>query len=124
MGEGEGEMIWENGIEICIISYMKRVASPGSTHDIEIFKKLFIFGYAGLFSSCGEQQCGLLTAVASLVGEHGLKDMWASVVVAHGLSCSAARGIFPSQGSSWCLLHWQVDSLPLRHQRSPQSHIF
>ena len=29
MGEGEGGMIWENGIEICIISYMKRVASPG-----------------------------------------------------------------------------------------------
>ena len=26
-------MIWENGIEICIISYMKRVASPGSMHD-------------------------------------------------------------------------------------------
>ena len=22
MGEGEGGMIWENGIEICIISYM------------------------------------------------------------------------------------------------------
>ena len=33
MGEGEGEMIWENGIEIFIISYMKRVASPGSTRD-------------------------------------------------------------------------------------------
>ena len=31
--EGEGGMIWENGIEICIISYMKRVASPGSMHD-------------------------------------------------------------------------------------------
>ena len=26
-------MIWENGIEICIISYRKRVASPGSMHD-------------------------------------------------------------------------------------------
>ena len=26
-------MIWENGIEICIISYMKRVPSPGSMHD-------------------------------------------------------------------------------------------
>ena len=26
-------MIWENGIETCIISYMKRVASPGSKHD-------------------------------------------------------------------------------------------
>ena len=35
MGEGEGEagMIWENGIEIWIISYMKRVASPGLMHD-------------------------------------------------------------------------------------------
>ena len=33
MGEGEGEMSWENGIETCIISYMKRVASPGSMHD-------------------------------------------------------------------------------------------
>ena len=33
MGEGEGGMIWENGIEICIISYMKQVASPGSMHD-------------------------------------------------------------------------------------------
>ena len=29
MGEGEGGMIWENGIETCIISYTKRVASPG-----------------------------------------------------------------------------------------------
>ena len=33
MGEGEGGMIWENGIETCIISYMKRVASPGSMHE-------------------------------------------------------------------------------------------
>ena len=30
MGEGEGGIIWENGIETCIISYMKRIASPGS----------------------------------------------------------------------------------------------
>ena len=33
MGEGEGGMIWENGIETCIISYVKRVASPGSMYD-------------------------------------------------------------------------------------------
>ena len=33
MGEGEGGMIWENGIEICIISYVKRVASLGLMHD-------------------------------------------------------------------------------------------
>ena len=33
MGEGEGGMIWENGTEICIISYMKQVTSPGLMHD-------------------------------------------------------------------------------------------
>ena len=33
MGEGEGGMIWENGTEKCIISHMKRIASPGSMHD-------------------------------------------------------------------------------------------
>ena len=33
VGEGESGMIWENGIETCIISYMKRVASLGSMHD-------------------------------------------------------------------------------------------
>ena len=33
VGEGEGGKIWENGIEACKISCMKRVASPGSMHD-------------------------------------------------------------------------------------------
>ena len=33
MGEGEDGMIWENVIETCIISYMKRVAILGSVHD-------------------------------------------------------------------------------------------
>ena len=31
--EGEGGKIWENGIETCVISCMKRVASPGLMHD-------------------------------------------------------------------------------------------
>ena len=31
--EREGGMIWENGIKTCIISYMKRIASPGSMQD-------------------------------------------------------------------------------------------
>ena len=39
MGEGEGGMILENGIETCIISYVKRIASPGSMQDT---------GYLGL----------------------------------------------------------------------------
>ena len=33
VGKGEGGIIWENGIETCIISYVKQIASPGSTHD-------------------------------------------------------------------------------------------
>ena len=33
MGEGEGGMIWENGIETCILSYVKQISSPGSMHD-------------------------------------------------------------------------------------------
>ena len=32
-------MIWENGIEICIISYVKQITSPGSMRDT---------GYSGL----------------------------------------------------------------------------
>ena len=77
---------------------------------------------------------GFLIAVASLVVEHGLQAcglqyLWAqylwhagsvfvarrlqstgSVVVAHGLSCSAACGIFPDQDSNPCPLYWQADS--------------
>ena len=36
--------------------------------------------------------------------------MRSSVVVARGLSCSAAREIFPNQGLNPCPLHWQADS--------------
>ena len=32
-GEGEGGTIWENGIETCIVSYMKQTACPGSMQD-------------------------------------------------------------------------------------------
>ena len=60
--------------------------------------------HCGGFSCCGAQAL----------------DARASVVVAHGLSCSTACGILPDQGSNPCLLHWQADSQPLRHQGSPQ----
>ena len=33
VGEVEGRMMWENGIETCIISYTNRIASPGLMHD-------------------------------------------------------------------------------------------
>ena len=82
---------------------------------------------------------GPLTVVASLAVERSLQGTQAlqlqhtgsevaaprlqspgSIVVAHGLSCSTACGIFPDQRLKSCLLHWQMDSLPLSHQGSPQ----
>ena len=33
VGEGEGGMIWENGIETCILSCKKRIARLGSIQD-------------------------------------------------------------------------------------------
>ena len=33
MGEGEGGMIRENGVETCILLYVKQIASPGSMHE-------------------------------------------------------------------------------------------
>ena len=41
VGEEEGGMIWENGIETCIISYMKRVTSPGSMHDTGCLEQVY-----------------------------------------------------------------------------------
>ena len=32
-GEGEGGMIWENGIERCILSYVKQITSQGVMHE-------------------------------------------------------------------------------------------
>ena len=72
----------------------------------------------------------LLIAVTSLVVEHGLQGVQASVaaaprlwstgsvVVAHGFSCSAARGVLLDQGLNLCLLHSPQDSPPLSHQGS------
>ena len=103
-----------------------------------------------LFASCGELGLlltvvhGLLIVVASLAVEHGLQGPQASlaathrlsncslqapehmrsVVVAHRLSCSTACGIFQAQGWNLCLLHWQVDFVPLRHQRRPSDFLF
>jgi len=34
VGEGKDGMIWEKGTETCKVSYVKRIASPGSMHDI------------------------------------------------------------------------------------------
>ena len=33
MGEGEGGMIWENGTETGIISYVKQISTPGLMYE-------------------------------------------------------------------------------------------
>ena len=89
-------------------------------------------GFSLIVASRGYSQAEMhrpLIAVASLVVEHRLQDTLASVlvvhrlssqgawvldhagsvVVAHGLRCSTARGILLVQGSNPCLLHLQVD---------------
>ena len=65
-------------------------------------------------------------AVASLIVDHGLQGVWASVVVMHGLnscgsqalenrlnvvrglSCSTACGIFPDQGSNMWIFYYSA----------------
>jgi len=99
---------------------------------------IFLFGCTG----CSSLLLGFLlvqregptlgcSAQASLVAVHGLQGtlasvaaalgLWTtgSVVVARGVSCSMACGIFPDQELNLCLLHWRTGSLPLSCQGSP-----
>ena len=46
------------------------------------------------------------------------------MIVVHGISCPAACGIFLSQGSNPCPLHWQADSRLLDHLGSPELQLF
>ena len=65
-------------------------------------------------SHCSDSSCcralPLLSAPALVVAAVRLRNT-DSVAVMHGLSCSAACGIFPDQGSNLQLLHWQADSM-------------
>ena len=73
------------------------------------------YGDGGLLARCGAQtsHCGGFSGRGPQVLGTG------SVVTAPGLGDSVACGIFPDPGSNLCLLHWQVDSLPLSQQGSP-----
>ena len=62
--------------------------------------------HSGGFSYCRAWALGMQALV---VVARGLQS-GGSVVTAHGLSCSAACGIFPDQGLNTCPQHWQADS--------------
>ena len=55
MGEGEGGMIWENGIETCKLSYVKRITSPGSMHDTGCSGLVHWDDPEGLYGEGGER---------------------------------------------------------------------
>ena len=67
-------MIWENGIETCIISYMKRVTSPGSMHDTGC---LGLVHWDNPGGGCGEG------------GGRGAQDRGMGVPVADSFRCLA-----------------------------------
>ena len=55
LGEGESGMIWENGIETCIISYMKQVASLGSMQDTGCLGLVHLDDPEGWYEEGGER---------------------------------------------------------------------
>ena len=73
------------------------------------------------FSGCREwgDTLSLVSRAAHFGGFSGCRAQpLGHTVVAPGLSCSVAGGIFLDQGLSWCPSHWQVDSCPVYHQGS------
>ena len=66
-----------------------------------------------LLAACGghsSSRCAGLSVSRPLLLRSTSSRRASSVVVAHRPSCSAARGIFPDQGSNPCPRHWQADS--------------
>ena len=71
--------------------------------------------WAWAFSGWGEWGllcCGARASDCSCFSHCRARSLgaWALGVVACGISCSMACGIFPDQGSNPCPLHWQADS--------------
>ena len=77
----------------------------------------------GGFSSAEHRPQGArLSAVAAHGPRSCVSRLWStgSAVAAHGFSRYPACGIFPDRGLNLCLLRWQVASLLLNHQGSPE----
>ena len=127
-------------IEYCSLCYIVNLCYAFTSFFKNIFKIYSIFRCAGCsllwgflwlwcsgfslwwclsFWSTGSRVGGLqqLQGVDTVVVVPWLQST-GSTVMAHGCSRSVACGIFHDQGLNPCLLHWQVDSLPLSYQGS------
>ena len=94
------------------------------------------FHELGLLSNCsaGASHCTGCSCWGAQTLEHTtFSSCWAfssctpglqstgSIVVAYGLNCCRACGIFPDKELNPCLLHWQGDFSPLSQQGGPSS---
>ena len=106
------------------LGYIHRSRNAGSCDNpkVSFFSNLFIYFWLGPHSSVrassshrarASHHGGFSCCRAQALGHEG------SVVAVPGFSCPAAYGILPDQGSHSCPLHWQEDSEPLDHQKSP-----
>ena len=86
---------------------------------VQLQRAGFSLWWLFLLWSTGSRMHGFqeLQHVGSVVTVPRLQHTGSRAVVQQ-LNCCKTCRIFPSQGSKPCLLHWQVDSLPLSHQGS------
>ena len=112
-----------------LLTVFLKMRQAGATHSCSAWLLLQRTGSRHMgFSRCSmwAQQLRPVGSPASVVAAHRLRHCGLSAlegdlsIVATGLSCSVACGIFLDQGSNWCSLRQQMDSQPQRHQGSPE----
>ena len=104
-------MIWENGKKkkfICLLIF----GCAESLCSVS-FSLAVVSGGSSLAVVCGFSCYGARTRHMGSAAEAPELSRAGSIVVVRGLSCHMASGILLDQGLNLCLLHGQVDSLPL-----------
>ena len=104
----------------------------GCVGSLLLFRLFSSGGEWGLLSASSAQasRCdGSFCCKAQTLGHAGFSDYGPRALqdrlnsCGTQTECSGASGILPDQGSSLCLLHWQMDSLTLSYQGNPESTI-
>ena len=109
------EKQWWWGVEYALLNYLFFLAALGLCCCAQASLVAVSGGYSSLRCVGFSLQWLLLFGARALGAQASVvvaRRLWSagSVVAVHGLSCSAACGIFPDQGSNLCSLHWQADS--------------
>ena len=107
-------------------SCLENPVDRGVWHDWMTFTFLSLIGPV----CCAIQLCGFCCCLVAKLWPCGLQsarllcawDFPGKIIdiVCHFL----LQGIFPTQGLNWCLLHWQMDSLPLCQEGSPHNVVY